>query len=130
MAVSKNRAVRGLNEIINDIDALWLIPDPLVISEKKYLYEILDQCDKKKIPVFSYHNAFVNLGAVMSVSVDDPTIGRQAAGIVTELIAGETPSDKVQFPAGSNISLNLKKVKEYNLEYNRDALGLVNNILK
>lgn len=126
----KQQTIDKLYTIIGSIDALWLIPDPLVISEKKNLYKLLDVCDKKRIPVFSYHSAFVNLGAVLSVSVDNPTIGRQAAGIVTELISGEEPSEKVQFPAGSNISLNLKKVKLYHLDYNRDALGLVNNIIK
>lgn len=120
-------ALRGL---IRDVDALWLISDPLVIPDKNSLYRILNICDENKIPVFSYHNAFVNLGVMLSVAVDNPTIGRQAAGIVEQLLSGGKPEDRVQYPAGSDISLDLKKAKAYQLEYNSDALGLINNIIR
>jgi putative tryptophan/tyrosine transport system substrate-binding protein len=128
----KKELLPALENLLSRTDALWLISDPVIIPEKKILYEILKVCDKYRKPVFSYHETYVNYGAVMVVSVDEATIGRQAAGIAMELLSGNmmNPDEKVQFPAGSQISLNLKKTEEYGLEYNKDGLGMVNNIVK
>lgn len=126
----KNRTISALDELSPQVEALWLIPDPLVMPEKEYLYRILENCDERKLPVFSYHDAFALFGAALIVSVDDPTIGRQAAGIAMDLLAGGTIEDPIQFPAGSSITLNMKKIEAYGLEYNKNALSTVNNIIK
>ncbi len=111
-------------------DAFWLIPDPSVMSDSNELRVILDLCDARKIPIFSYHEAFTQYGAVLSISVDTPTIGRQAAALAASILAKEELPERVQFPAGSYITLNLKKVMEYHLPYNEGALGSVNTILE
>ena len=100
------------------------------MPEKEYLYKILKICDANKILIFSYHEAFAEIGAVLVISVDDPTIGRQAGGIAAQLLSSSNPTEKVQFPAGSHITLNMKKVKAYGLQYNQNSLGMVNNIIK
>ena len=89
----------------------------------------MKQCDTEKIPIFSYHTAFAKFGAVLAVSADNATIGRQAASIATEVLSGTEIDDKVQFPAGSYIILNLCKVRQYGLEYNEEALDSVNSII-
>lgn len=119
-----------LKQIITESDAVWMISDPIVMPEEKYLNIMLKICDEHKKPVLSYNDMFVELGAGLVVSADDPTIGRQAAGIASELLSGTKPEDKVQFPAGSQIILNLKKIREYNLEYNQNALGTVNTVIQ
>ncbi len=111
-------------------DAFWLIPDPAVMSDSKELRMILNLCDARKIPIFSYNEAFTQYGAVLSISVDTPTIGRQAAALAASILAKEDLPERVQFPAGSYITLNLKKVMEYHLPYNEGALGSVNTILE
>lgn len=122
----------ALKGLLSGTEAFWLISDPLVMSERKNLYDLLKVCDEYKKPVFSYHETYITVGAVLIVSVDEATIGRQAAGIAMELLSGSSmnPEEKVQFPAGSQITLNLKKIEDYGLEYNKDGLGMVNNIVK
>jgi len=130
-AVSKNeQTVSALKELLPEIDALWLISDPVIMSDKKIVMEVFKECDAKKVPVFSYHDVFVDYGAILMVSVDNPTIGRQAAGIAMEVLSVGKMEEKVQSPAGSQIILNLKKVKEYSLHYNEEALGAVNQIIE
>ncbi len=126
----KTQTLLILKQLLPDVDAMWIISDPLVMGEKKYLYEILKICDINKTPVFSYHHIFAKLGAVLIVSVDDPTIGRQTANIAMGVLSGDEIDEKVQFPAGSHVVLNLKKVNDYGLEYNKNALGLINDIIK
>ncbi len=126
----KKQIISDLRKLLSKVDAFWLISDPELISDKEGLLKILQECDVQKIPVFSYHEAFVNLGAVLIVSVDNPTIGRQSASIVKEVLSVNKLDEKVQFPAGSRIILNLKKVKEYGLEYNKNALDSVNQLIE
>lgn len=125
-----NNTHSALMKLLPEIDALWLISDPVIMSESQSLIGLLKICDEKKTPVFSYHDTFVKYGATLIVAVDNPTIGRQAAGIALEVLEGEKVEDKVQHPAGSHIILNLKKVKEYGLEYNEEALASVNTIIE
>jgi putative ABC transport system substrate-binding protein len=126
----KKQVSSRLAQLLKEVDAYWLISDPTLMTSKEELFEILDICHRAQIPVFSYHEAFASFGAVLTVSVDDPTIGRQAAGMAAEVLAHDALEEKVQFPAGSYIVLNLKRVKEYGLSYNEDALGSVNDILE
>ena len=80
--------------------------------------------------MFSYHEAFVKLGAVLILSVDDATLGRQAASIAMKLASGRPPGQRVQPPAGSHIILNMKKLKSYGIGYNEDALEAVNTVIE
>ncbi len=126
----RKHPVPVLQKIIPEIDALWLISDPSVISEKDDLFLILEECDNARIPVFSYDRVFAKYGAVLIVAVDNPTIGRQSAIIAEQLLSDGKPEVKVQYPAGSHITLNLKKVNAYGMKYNENALKSVNTIIK
>jgi len=122
--------VAALRELLPKIDALWLISDPVIMSDKKVLSEAFNVCDAQKMPVFTYHEVYAQYGAVLMVSVDNPTLGRQAASIAMEVLAGEKLEERVQFPAGSRIILNLKKIKQYCVEYREEALASVNEIIE
>jgi putative ABC transport system substrate-binding protein len=129
--VAQNKDILpALNQLLPTVDALWLISDPVIMSDKKTLIEVFKKCDEHKVPVFTYQDVFTAYGAVLTVSVDDATIGRQAAAITREVLAAGKIGKRVQYPAGSHISLNLKKVKQYALPYNQDALGIVNQIIE
>jgi putative ABC transport system substrate-binding protein len=124
------QAVSALKESLPNIDALWLISDPVILSDRQVLMQLFSECDAGKKPVFSYQEAFAKQGAVLIVSVDNATIGRQAAKMAMDVLSGEEIDEKVQFPAGSQIIMNLNKVKEYGLEYNTDALASVNQLIE
>jgi putative ABC transport system substrate-binding protein len=126
----ENKVISSLKELLPEVDALWLISDPVIMSDNTRFTEVLKECDRRKIPVFSYHETFVKYGVTLILSVDNPTIGRQAAGIALEVLAGEKMEEKVQYPAGSHITLNLNRVRDYGLEYNADALASVNTIIE
>jgi putative ABC transport system substrate-binding protein len=122
------QVIPTLKKLLEKVDAFWLISDPELMSTKEDLLNILKECDARKVPVFSYHEAFADFGAILIVSADNLTIGRQAAGIVREILSGNKLEEKVQFPAGSRIIFNLTKVKEYGLQYNEDAIGFANEV--
>ncbi|MCF8131300.1 MAG: ABC transporter substrate-binding protein, partial [Deltaproteobacteria bacterium] len=69
-------------------------------------------------------------GAMVIVSVVNPTTGRQAAAISQEVISSDVVREAVQLPAGSHIFLNLKKAHEYGLKYSEMSLSSVNTIIE
>lgn len=126
----KKEAADELKKILSEVEAYWLISDPVIISSEKTLFHLLQICDGKQVPIFTYNEVFAKYGAALIVSVDDPTVGRQAAAIAESLLAGAKIQGRVQLPAGSRIVLNLKKVRKYGLRYSQDALGNVNRIIE
>ena len=118
----------ALREVLPKVDAVWLTSDPVVMSNKDSVQTFFKHAQKK--PIFSYDEVFLNYGASLIISPDIPTIGFQAANLANELNNGIEISERVQDPAGSSITLNLKKVNQYGIQLNKDALDSVNNILE
>jgi len=121
---------RELPKLLGGVDALWLVPDPIVLSDVKALREIFGTCEAQKKPIFSYNEAFAEQGAAMAISADIPTVGRQAAGIAEALLAGDKPDERFRPPVGSEIVVNMAMVRKCGLKLNQDALDSVNRIIK
>ncbi len=120
----------AVNKLLPDVDAVWLIPDPIVIRDVESVRMIFESSGDAKKPVFAYDKAFSNFGAALIISADIATMGKQAAGIVQDLLTEDTIKERIQDPAGSFIILNMKKVKEYGLGLNIEALDSVNEIIE
>jgi putative ABC transport system substrate-binding protein len=121
-----SRVDNGLRELTPKVDALWLIPDPVVLDDEETIRIYFDMAHAANRPVFAYSAAFEALKPTLIIAPDMPTIGRQAADIFQNL----TTARDVYFPAGSEVILNLGRVREYGLEFNRDSLDSVNRIIR
>ncbi len=117
-------------KILTQADALWLIPDPLVLTNKKTVLEIFHQAKKIKKPIFTYNKIFMAFGAQLIISADIPTIGRQVSALVNTLRNNQTIANRVSYPAGSHVILNMKKLEGYSIQLNKEALGSVNQIIE
>lgn len=121
----------ALEKLLPRVDALWLISDPVVLATEKSAIELFRQSDGKKKPVFAYDDVYVDLGAVLTITADIPTMGIQAAKLAEDVLAArENIQEKVQSPAGSYITLNLGRLQRYGVHLNRQALGSVNRIIE
>lgn len=130
-SVSKQSEIKTvLKKLLPNVDALWLIPDPIVMRDIDSVKMIFNESKGAGKPIFAYDKAFINLGASFVLSADISTIGKQAAAIVNEIQTGEEVSNRIQNPAGSYIILNMKKVKEYGINLNIEALDSVNEIIE
>ncbi len=125
-----NKIESALNKLLPKVDALWLIPDPIVINDIESVNKLFGQCQAAGKPIYTYDKAFADLGATLIMSADIPTMIRQSAEIVFSLLEGRKIEEKVQNPAGSHIILNMKKVEEYGLNLNIEALDSVNEIVR
>jgi putative ABC transport system substrate-binding protein len=129
---SADEISNALQELLPKIDALWLISDPIVLHDTKQVQQIFSAAAASKKPIFAYSTIFSQHGAVLTIAADIPTMGRQAADLVQNILANEPidNEEKIQFPAGSHVTLNLKKVHEYGIKINHAALSSVENIIQ
>ena len=123
----KSESVENVfSELLSVVDAILLIPDPRVITRNS-LDKMMKISTAMKKPIISYSPVFVEEGAVLSISIDDKTVGNQAAILAERIINKEKIVSKTQYPAGSYTALNLKKIKEFNLRVNENLfLAFIN----
>lgn len=119
----------ALDELLPKIELFWIISDPVVLASKESMDQIFQSARQHKKPVYAYSNIFIKYGAVLSVSADMATIGRQSANLLVLMDTDKVPVGTVQIPAGSSITLNKCMIDELKLDFNRDALDSVNKIV-
>lgn len=120
----------ALRTLLPRVDALWLISDPIVLSDDAALKRLFDSTREAKVPVLAYDEAFVEFGALLAITADQATMGTQAALMAEQVGAGEAGQQRVMDPAGSQITLNAKELPAYSLSFNKDALSSVNRLVR
>jgi len=81
-----------LDEALNTVDCIWLIPDKTVISESIAQY-MIKQAIIKRIPVVGYNQFFYESGAAMSFVFDYGALGRQAGELAGEVATQHAPCE-------------------------------------
>jgi putative tryptophan/tyrosine transport system substrate-binding protein len=85
---ARNQIAQALNDNLGRIDAVWMIPDQTVISEKVIQY-VIKQALYANAGVIGYNAYFTRAGAFFSFEFDYRTLGRQAGDAIIEYLAGE-----------------------------------------
>lgn len=106
-----NEITPALEKIINKIDALWIIPDYVVVTRDS-LNTVFKMTLKKQMPTFGSSIAIVKSGALFSVSPDYTYIGLQASRITQMLLDNPgTISLGVEIPEKLKLALNTQTAK-------------------
>jgi len=94
---SKNQIAGLLKEQRGQIDAIWMIPDPTVISEK-IIHYVIKQGIYNNMGVIGYNSFFTRSGAFFSFEFDYESLGLQAGEqIATYLKTGQCAQDTPVF---------------------------------
>lgn len=84
--VTNSRDVRRqVVTMMGEVDAIWLLPDPLVVSPSNFHY-IRSQAVRARKPVLAYSETLVDAGALICVAADRSAIGKLAAGQVRTIL--------------------------------------------
>ena len=103
---SESKVASALNDIINKIDVLWIVPDGTVIT-KDSLDTIIKVTQKHRLPTFCTSSAIVRAGALVSISPDYASTGNQAAHIAKTLLSSPTTiSLGIKQPDKLKVTLN------------------------
>ena len=103
---SENEVASALKNMIDKIDALWMIPDSTVIT-KNSLNVISKTILEHRLPTFCTSDAIVKAGALVSVSPDYTYTGLQAARMAQTLLNNpSTTSLGITQPDKLKLTLN------------------------
>jgi len=109
---SRNRIGQVLKEGLGQVDAVWMIPDQTVISEKLIQY-VIRQALYANAGVIGYNPYFTRAGAVFSFEFDYKNLGNQAGDVMTQyLTEGICPAAPPVF----DTRINLKMVEKLGMQ--------------
>lgn len=128
-AITKDEISGVLDDLLPTVDLFWIISDPVALDNKEFISQIFLSAKKLKKPVYAYSDVYIKYGAILAATADGATIGRQSANLVSMLKNNRIPSERVQNPLGSEITLNLCIVEQLNIDLNKYALDSVNKIV-
>jgi len=110
---SGDQVASALKNMVNKIDALWIVPDGTVVT-KESLEIILKMSLKHRLPVFCTSSAIVRAGALVSISPDYRQTGIQAAQLARTLLNNSTV-----------ISLGVKQPDQLKVTLNTQTAGVI-----
>lgn len=112
---SKTEIPEALREIRKQTDALWLVMDDMVITERS-MRHIFKFSMKNNYPVIGFSGRVVKAGALFSSVPDFKAIGKQSAIMAKRIMQGEDPSNMpFLYPKSGGFVLNLITAKLLNI---------------
>ncbi len=69
------------------IDAFWMLPDITVVTPETIEFLLLFSMENK-IPILTFSEKYVKLGAFMSMNIDATDMGKQAGSIANKILSG------------------------------------------
>jgi ABC-type uncharacterized transport system substrate-binding protein len=117
----------ALRALLSDqMDALWIPPDPLLLGDATRRY-LLSETLKAGKPVYSFSSALVPEGALVSNGPDLRAIGAQAAQLVNRVASGDKTGYEVLFPA-AELVINKKIADKLKISVPSEALSAANRV--
>jgi len=89
------------------IDVFWMLPDVSVATPETVEFLLLFSFENK-VPIFSFSEKYVEMGAFMSMDIDARDMGRQAGEMAAAILAG-TDVDRIEpvYAARAVVSTNV-----------------------
>ena len=77
----------SLQELLPEVDALLLLPDPRVVNRAS-LQNLMLATYRQRVPVLGYSQSLVEAGSLLAVYSSPQQIGRQAAETILRMLSG------------------------------------------
>lgn len=131
--VNDAREVRSaITELAGNIDALWLFPDPQLITPDMFNFLLVFTLERK-LPLLGFLDSFTRAGALASMAPDYKAIGQRAARLAGEL-AARPPEARLPVPpmVGSpgTLSINLKTARQLGIDVPADVAAAANQVYR
>jgi ABC-type uncharacterized transport system substrate-binding protein len=117
---AQKQVVGRLLDLVGKVDALWMIPDTTAVgmeSMKAYFLFSMQQM----VPVVSFADTYLGMGAAAVLEIDWKTLGRQA-GEMAEQVLGGTPVDQLPVASPRKAVLKANRAVLRNLGLREDLL--------
>jgi len=112
-----------VNNMKGEINAFWMLPDTTVITPETAEFLLLFSLENK-IPVLTFSDKYVEMGALLSIEVDAFDSGKQAREMAHKILSG-TNIKKVPEtdPRKAVLSINLKIAKKLGITISKDIIN-------
>jgi putative ABC transport system substrate-binding protein len=94
-----------------NIDAYWMLPDGMIITPQSIEYLILFSM-QNRIPVFTFSEKYLRMGAFLSLEVNTLTMGKQAGEMARKILSGASVGDLPRMDASDTILTVNQKVAQ------------------
>ena len=111
----------SLSEMIWGVDAIWMIPDPTVVSKESFQY-ILESSISRRLPLFTFSDVFVRRGALLALAPDYTRIGHQAGELAQKIMQGQSPAGAPPVYAQGSLVINRHTAETLNIPLNSEIL--------
>ena len=118
------QALRSLLSGEDAVDALWMLPDPMIMADESRRF-LLTETLKAGKPVYGFSAALVSEGALVSNGPSFVSIGEQAGELVNRLASGEKGRIDPVVPQ-AELVINTKIAARLKLEIPASALSVAN----
>lgn len=110
--------VSGIQALQGKVDAIFLFPDPTVVSSIDVVREIIKFAFEKKISLFGIGEEMVKEGALLSINPEYTAIGQQVARIAQDIIKQNIKPGLIPVadPESVSIALNITTAKRIGVE--------------
>jgi ABC-type uncharacterized transport system substrate-binding protein len=120
---SSSDILDALGKLLPKVDALWLIPDPIMHENVRIVLKVFKEAATQQKPIFTYNPQFSEkeYGAVLTIAVKLPSLGKQMAGVAKmSLDKKNFQLGQVLYPTDYRVILNRKKAEEYGIKVTED----------
>lgn len=112
----------GLKSVLDEADVLLAVADPRLYNASS-LQNILLASFRARVPMVAFSPAYVRAGALLALHTTPAQMGRQAAGLVRQVLAGKALPASPQYPQDFSISVNEHVARSLGLALEPDSLG-------
>lgn len=117
-----------LNQMKNDIGAFWMLPDVTVVTPETTEMLMLFSLENR-IPILTFSEKYVALGAVLSVGTDPFDMGKQAGKMARKILNGADISTiSPEYASETVITINTKAAEKLGIQLNKKVLKEANII--
>lgn len=110
----------ALNSLLRQVDVLYIPTDNLVTSSETLL---IQQANRKSIPVIASVESSVKKGALATVSIDYEKLGYQTGERILEILKGKSPNQiKVEGLRQTTLVINERIAKKYGISVKKEVL--------
>lgn len=104
------------------IDSYWMIPD-LAVNSPENVRFLMDFSIANNIPVFTFSEKFVEMGALMALKPEIIDMGRQAGEMASRILAGAKPEAMAPAnPRKIDLIVNLETARKMGITFNSNIL--------
>jgi putative ABC transport system substrate-binding protein len=121
----RTRFDEALDQIDGSLDAVWAVPDSLVLS-KPFSQRLLLHTIRKGIPLMGVSEQHVQAGALFALVTSHEENGRQAADRVRRIVSGELPAAiPVAMPKTLEIVFNARTAESLGVRVSQNSVARV-----